>query len=536
MRQASLPFVLESELLIVQDAARRLTRSTDPETAIHGILRLLSQLLGLNRGRVVLPEARSGLLKIRYSYGLTPDERKRGCYRIGEGITGRVFQTGQVALIQDIDDEPSYLCRAVRRSVLPNGVVAFMAVPIVLDETPIGVLGVHRLRMRERPFRRDLALLEVLATLIGHALRVRDVVAERTAHLLSENRLLKNRLESYGARYGIIGQSPALQAAIQHALQVARTSTTVLLLGESGTGKEKFARMLHVASERAGGPFVSINCAAIPANLMETELFGHEKGAFTGAVGAKRGKLEMASGGTLFLDEIGDLEFELQAKLLRVLESRVIQRVGSNREIPVDVRVVAATHKNLQELVNEGRFRLDLFYRLNVFPVRLPPLRARQGDVPILARHFLNVANQNYGKNLIFGPGALEALDRYSWPGNIRQLENLITRAVLLAVDQNIDRRLIEDILRDEDGVQGRSQFGETASTGISVEPPSATADRISPRPDGVRPYARVNEGDAERIREALHRHQGNKTRAAMSLGMTPRQLRYRMNKLAIEG
>jgi Nif-specific regulatory protein len=527
----------ESELLVVQEAARLITKSSDPEPAIKGILRLLSQLLGLNRGRVLLPCPDDGTLDIRYAYGLTKEERSRGRYMIGEGVTGKVFQTGQLALIQDIDEEPTYLARAVDRTTLPNEAVSFIAVPIVIEEYPAGVLAVHRLRQRERPFRRDLALLQVLATLIGQVLRVNELIAERTAQLMSENQLLKNKLESKGARYGIMGQSPALQQAIQQALQVASTGTTVLLLGESGTGKERFARMQHLASDRAEGPFVSINCAAIPATLIESELFGHEKGSFTGATGMKRGKIELASGGTLFLDEIGDLDLELQAKLLKVLEHKAIQRVGGNREIPVDVRILAATHKNLQEAVNENRFRLDLFYRLNIFPIRLPPLRSRQGDLPILARYFLNLANQEYGRNLSFGPGALEMLDGYPWPGNIRQLENLVKRAVLMSTDSLITRELIKQILSDEDGINApeSSQFTQGHRPYYEERPlrPSAPLPPADV-PDGMRPYARVREDERERILDALQRNQGNKTRAAIGLGMTPRQLRYRIQKLGL--
>ena len=583
---------LEAELLVVQQAARIISRSDDPEGAIQGILRLLSELLGLNRGRVLLVDPRTDRLTIRYAYGLTADERGRGRYGVGEGVTGRVFQSGQVALVQDIDDEPGYLSRAVDRAVLPQEPVAFIALPIVQGEQTIGVLAVHRLRRRERPFQRDVALLQVIATFIAQVLRVNDLVAERTAQLLSENRLLKNRMESRGASYGIIGQSPLLHQSIQQTLQVASTRTTVLLLGESGTGKEKFARMQHVASKRADGPFVSINCAAIPANLIESELFGHEKGAFTGAQGVKKGRMELASGGTLFLDEIGDLDLELQAKLLRVLEYKVIQRVGGTRDIPVDVRIVAATHQNLQEAVNQGRFRLDLFYRLNVFPIRLPPLRARTGDVPILARHFLNAANQEYGRNLVFGIGALEVLERFGWPGNIRQLENLVKRAVLMCTDSMIGRRLVQEILVEEDGVrqpgdlgadterggmpmrpdpesapapaspsasrsestagsEARPMPGPTSgsafgpASGSPVEPGQTPNQPMATRPvsppgwdptlSGLRPYARVRGDEHAEIQDALRRNHGNKTRAALSLGLTPRQLRYRIAKLGIE-
>lgn len=532
---------LESELLVVQEAARLITRSSNPKIAVQTILRLLSQLLGLNRGRVLLPSEDTGELEIRYSYGLTEDEKARGKYIVGEGISGKVYQTGQLALIQNIDDEPTYLARAVDRTTLPNEAVAYIAVPIVIEEFPAGVLAVHRLRKRERPFQRDVALLQVLATFIGQALRVNQLIEERTAQLRSENQLLKNKLESRGASYGIIGQSPALQQAIQQALQVASTATTVLLLGESGTGKERFARMQHLASNRAEGPFVSINCAAIPALLIESELFGHEKGAFTGATAMKRGKVELASGGTLFLDEIGDLDLDLQAKLLKVLEQKVIQRIGSSKDVNVDVRILAATHKNLQEAVNENHFRLDLFYRLNIFPIRLPPLRTRQGDVPMLARHFLHAANQEYGLKQSFGPGTLEMLGGYSWPGNIRQLENLVKRAVLMATESQISRELIKTILIEEEGINSPDNVNSHTpiSPQIPTTPHSPTKYDSPPSNmasvGGLRPYAKVREDEGETIRHALQVHQGNKTRAAMSLGMTPRQLRYRINKLKLD-
>jgi Nif-specific regulatory protein len=539
MSKQSSESVIDSELLVVQQAARLIAHSADPEPAIQGILRLLSQLLGLNRGRVVLYNKQARQLEISYSYGLTEDERDKGKYLIGEGVTGKVYQTGQLALIQNIDEEATYLTRAVDRVKLPNEAVSYLAVPILLDEHPVGVLAVHRLRSRERQFQRDLSLLQVIATFIGQVLRVKELISERTAHLMSENKLLRNRLESKGAQYGIIGESPALQRAIEQALQVARTSTTVLLLGESGTGKERFSRMQHLASERSSGPFIAINCAAIPASLIESELFGHEKGAFTGATAAKKGKIELANGGTLFLDEIGDLDLDLQTKLLKVLEDREIQRVGGTKGIAVDVRIVAATHQNLQEAVNEKRFRLDLFYRLNVFPIRLPPLRARQGDVSILARYFLNAANEEYGRNVIFAPGSLELLENYLWPGNIRQLENLVKRVVLLCVDTHIDRGLIEQVLAEEDGITSPSDSMHRAEAIVSPqetrygEPTMPTAAPGGVQHD-IRPYARVRDDEVEKIRTALRLNHGNKTRAAISLGMTPRQLRYRIKKLNI--
>ena len=522
-----------NDLLVIDEAAKLIGQSAETEHAINATLRLLSQMVGLNRGRVLLPDPATNSLHIRYAYGLTPEEKSRGVYGLGEGITGRVMKTGQTAIIQDIDDEPQYLRRAVERTTLPQETVAYIAVPLLKDDTPIGVLAAHRLRRRQRPFSDDLRILRVVATLITQMLQIQRLISERTAALVSENRSLKNALDSKGSAYGILGESTALSNALRHAHRVADTAATLLLTGESGTGKEKFARMLHLASSRKDGPFVALNCAAIPSDLLESELFGHEKGSFTGATQAKKGRIEMASGGTLFLDEIGDLDMELQSKLLRVLEEQTIQHVGGVRDIRVDVRVVAATHKNLQKAVNDGSFRIDLFYRLNVFPIHLPPLRDRAGDVRILARHFLNAANHDYKRNVQFGPGVIERLDSYDWPGNIRQLENVVKRAVLMAGTEQMSFSEIEAILMQESNVSRNREAPR------HMAPPPSYGNSMMRSEEqhadaSVRPYAWVREDEAEAITNALRRCGGNKTRAALSLGLTPRQLRYRLEKLGL--
>ncbi|MCB1755210.1 MAG: sigma 54-interacting transcriptional regulator, partial [Gammaproteobacteria bacterium] len=361
---------------------------------------------------------------------------------------------------------------------------------------------------------------------------------ERTANLLGENQELKGALDlhsnSPGVSYGILGESLALKYALRQALQVANTSVTVLLTGESGTGKEKFSRVLHLNSDRKDESFLAINCAAIPEQLLESELFGHEKGAFTGASHLKKGKLELADGGTLFLDEIGDLSLELQSKLLRVLEKQLIQRVGGVKDIPVNVRIVAATHKDLQTAVNEGRFRLDLFYRLSVFPLKLPPLRERQGDTRILARYFLQVSNQEYRRDSRFAAGVMERLESYNWPGNIRQLENVIKRAVLLCHGNEINAAEIELILQHESNIATHLESGQTSEPMRVKFAPSPRAGAVEAG-NGLRPYAWVSEDETETLLDALRQAGGNKTRAAFLLGMTPRQFRYRLQKLDID-
>jgi Nif-specific regulatory protein len=274
--------------------------------------------------------------------------------------------------------------------------------------------------------------------------------------------------------------------------------------------------MIHLASERRDRPFVCINCAAIPPNLLEAELFGHEKGSFTGAVASRPGKFEVAAGGTLFLDEIGDMAVDLQAKLLRVLQEKTVQRLGGNRDIPVDVRIVSATNKQLEESVQNNAFRLDLYYRLNVIPIALPPLREREGDIQLMALYFLARYNQQQHRDLVFSPEALERLAAYDWPGNVRQLENIIERLVIMSDSDRIGAVEIARMLELESAIRPGVVTG-----GAVVEP-------------FPRPYRKVQSDERERIVAALRRAQGNKTHAARQLGMSPRQLHYRLIKLKI--
>lgn len=516
---------LPNESMVLLEAVQVLGRSLEPESTIPAVLRLLSQLVGLNRGRVVLPEE-DGSLRIHYAYGLRPEEKARGVYAAGEGITGHVMNTGRVCVVQDVDAEPAFLFRAVDRPTLPQGTVSFVAVPILTDKEPVGVLACHRIRNRNRAFEADIHLLRIIASMIGQTLRIHTLLRERTEYLEHQNQELRSALERQTVQHGILGTSPMLQEALDEATRVAGSDATVMLLGESGTGKEKFARMIHTHSHRHDGPFVCINCGAIPEHLLEAELFGHERGAFTGAVRTRAGKAEAADGGTLFLDEIGDMSLDLQTKLLRLLQERSVQRVGGDRDIPVDIRVITATHKDLQDAVNQGRFRLDLFYRLNVIPLRLPALRERAGDVPLLGRHFLDTFNHKYRHNLTLGAGVLPRLESYAWPGNIRQLENVIERAVLTARGTSIQAADIEHILAQESSVGDAPE--ETAHALGS--PPFSQAQEAN----AGRPYQRIAESDPDVLRAALLRCRGNKTQAARELGLSTRQLQYRLNKFGL--
>lgn len=443
-----------SEYIVIKEAAEQIEHAYEPQKAIRTILSLISRQMGLNRGRILLEEGDSGFLHVAYSFGLTEDEIQRSRFSMGEGISGKVMHTGTPMIVSDIDKEDDYLFRTVDRSTLPSETVAFIATPIIRGGATIGVLAVNRLTKRSRSFDKDLGLLKLISLFISEILSVHSMLQKQTQILKEENEQLRSMALGQGSQFGIIGESSALMVALNKVSRAVNTSVTVLLKGESGTGKERFSRMLHLASHRQDGPFIAINCAAIPEELLESELFGHEKGAFTGAIQMKQGKIELANKGTLFLDEIGDLDLSLQAKLLRVLEERSITRIGGTRPIPIDARIIVASHKNLQDSVNQKTFRLDLFYRLNVFPIMLPPLRERDGDIRLLARHFLNQANQEYQSSAIFDQGALNFLEGYDWPGNIRQLENVIKRSVLLADDNRfITAPLIENIIIDESGI-----------------------------------------------------------------------------------
>ncbi|MEW6677977.1 MAG: sigma 54-interacting transcriptional regulator [Pseudomonadota bacterium] len=534
--------LVDEELLVIRESVGLLGKSQDEALVVREILHLLSEFLGLNRGRVVLPDPETGELRIVHAYGLTKEEMERGRYLPGEGITGRVMMAGQTAIIQDVDEEPLFLFRSVARENLPQETLSFIALPLEQAGRIIGVLGVHRLRERPRPLARDMQMLKIAATLITHVILVNQFIRERTGRLESENRELKWALtkdsSTYGS-FGIVGESLQLRRALKQIEQVAQTEVTVLLLGESGTGKELFARALHLSSPRRDAPFVKVNCGAIPENLVESELFGYEKGAFTGATGSRPGYFEQADGGTLFLDEVGDLPLAMQVKLLRVLQEHTIQRIGARKEVPINVRIVAATNQDLQLLVSQGKFRLDLFYRLNVIPVRLPALRERAEDIRHLVRYYLNQLDQGYQRNVNITPEAMQRLTDHPWPGNIRQLRNVLERLILLAEGATIGEREVTAVLQTESQGQELMRGDMPSTLPPTLHPGGAmalTAPGSVPTPGTptVRPYHPVQESDRAAIENALAASGGNKSRAAQALGLTLRQLNYRMKVMEI--
>lgn len=512
------------ELLLMREVMKMVGRSLAPAFVLREMLHLMSELLGLNRGRMVLAgETLPGAERtaaVRHAYGLTAEEVQRGVFRWGEGITGRVLASGLPAIVQDVDAEPLFLFRTVPRERLPPQTVAFIALPIEVNGATIGVLACHRIRSRQRHLNDDLAVLRILATLSGQLLQLEQLVAEQTRQLMARNAALARALDSASARYGLIGRSPALLQALGELERVSQSQATVLLLGESGTGKELFARAVHLASGRHDQPFIKVNCSAIPETLFESELFGYERGAFTGASTARAGWFEQANGGSIFLDEIGELPLAMQSKLLRTLQEGTLVRLGGTREVKVNVRLVAATNRDLAKEVQAGRFRQDLYYRLNVIPIRLPSLRERGEDVRALALHFVNRANQAHQRNVNLAPDALARLEAHDWPGNIRELGNLIERLVLLADHTLVTAATLERFMPE--------------ATGAAPPPTARAANAPGDSEPLVRGYQSAQSHSAQALQDALARHQGNQSRAAQSLGLTLRQFAYRLRKAGL--
>ncbi len=521
------------ELLLMREVMRLIGQSFAPGVVLREMLHLMSELLGLNRGRVVLADPsgtaipsepdNTATARICFAYGLTQAEMARGVYALGEGITGRVLATGQPILVQDIDAEPQFLARAVTRDQLPQDTVAFIALPIEVNHRTVGVLACHRIRSRRRNLNDDLALLKILSTLAGQILQLQTLMQEKTRALEQRNALLAQALDAAAVRYGIIGNSSALLKALGELERVSQAQASVLLLGESGTGKELFARALHLSSQRRDAPFIKVNCAAIPDTLMESELFGYERGAFTGAATARVGWFEQADQGTIFLDEIGDMPLAMQAKLLRTLQEGTIVRLGGKREVKVNVRLVAATHRDLETDVAAGTFRRDLFYRLNVIPIRLPSLRERREDIRILATHFVNRTNQANQRNVHLSAEALARLEDYPWPGNIRELGNVIERLVLLTENTSVSAVELERFLpRKTDSAPASHACPPFAGT-------IAVANSLAPL---VRDYLPAHSHTRVELEHTLAQHHGNQSRAAQALGLTVRQFAYRLRKI----
>jgi len=495
----------EQQLSLLYELAQIMNFTTDLTQALDKALKLMARQLHMMRGAITLISPHTGEIRTEAGYGLKPAELRRGRYVRGEGITGRVIESGRPMYISNVSEEPLFLNRTRSRDLSKEG-ISFICVPIRLNDQVVGALSVDHLLVDEATLEDEMRLLTIVSTLLGHAaLETQGRMDEETSSPLRPR--------------GFVGNSEGMQKVYAQIAQVAPSVTTVFLQGESGTGKELAARAIHSGSARAGKPFISLNCAALPENLIESELFGHERGAFTGASATRKGRFELAHGGTLFLDEVGELSLMTQAKLLRVLQERAFERLGGMETHYVDVRFITATNRNLEHMVAKESFRRDLFYRLNVFPIYLPPLRGRPEDILPLANHFIRkFAQANGRENVRLSLSVMDMLQRYAWPGNIRELENVMERAVLLLGREGL---VLPQHLPP--ALHGAHCAGISGESACAARPgfSGSLQDQL-------------DELERASIVEALEFSQGQMGKAAASLGLTERIMALRMKKYEI--
>ncbi len=497
-------------IALLFDISQVLDSAVELRDAVAPILKALSRHTGMSRGTLTLLNRDTGEILIEAAHGLSPSQQQRGRYKLGEGITGKVVQTGRPMAIPRVSEDPLFLNKTRSRADLRKQDVSFICVPIKQGREVFGTLSVDRLMDDETALEEDVRLLTIVASMIAQAARLRQLLLEDRQRLLQENQRLQEELKDKFRPDNIIGSSKPMQAVYDMIWQVARgASTTVLVRGESGTGKELVAQAIHYNSARAPKPFIKVNCAALPESILESELFGHERGAFTGAISLRKGRFELAQGGTIFLDEIGDFSPATQIKLLRVLQEREFERVGGSQMIKVDVRVIAATNRDLEAMIADGSFRQDLYYRLNVFPIHLPPLRERRGDTLLLANHFVEkYAKLNHKDIRRISTPAIDMMMAYHWPGNVRELENCIERAVLLSSDGVIHGHHLPFTL----------QTAEASGTRFEGS--------LEEMLDNV---------EREMLLDALKSSRGNMAKAARALGLTERVMGLRVAKHQVD-
>lgn len=501
------------DLAALYEITKNLASSLELRDCLENTMQTLAIMKGMENGTVTIVNPNTGKLEIEVAYGLTAEGRKRGKYKIGEGITGRVVATGEPIIVPHIAEEPLFLNRTQSRGDIREQKRSFLCVPIKSNKNVIGALSIDRIYADgiTEQANTDLQFLTVLSGLIAQtAVRIQKVNKEKE-ELYSENLKLKRELSEKNRINDIVGNSSRMQDVYDMVHRVVDSNATVLLRGESGTGKTLVAKALHYNGKRKGNPFVVVNCSALPETLLESELFGHEKGAFTGATERKIGRFEQAEGGTLFLDEIGEISNSVQVKLLHVVQEKNFQRLGSNKLIECDVRLVAATNRNLEKAVAENQFREDLYYRLNVFPVYMPPLRERRTDILLLAEFFMEKFSKEDNKQIRrISTSAIDMLVQYHWPGNVRELQNCMERAVIIC---------------DGDTIKG-----------IHLPPTLQTSDSALRSGDNPLSLATTIENfEKEIIIEGLKKNNGNQTKTAKYLDTSLRIINYKIHQYSIE-
>ncbi|RLC06748.1 MAG: sigma-54-dependent Fis family transcriptional regulator [Deltaproteobacteria bacterium] len=489
------------EVSLLYEISEALNQHMDMKKSLFKVLSVLSESLSLIRGIIFLTDSETGEIRIEIAHGISEDTTRQIKYLPGEGIIGKVIQKGEPAVVPRISEEPLFLDKTHSRGLAQNHDYSYICVPIKKDNRVVGAISADRPFEGKKSLEKGEKLLSVVAAMVAHHVIHMETIRADKKQLKTENIRLKSALENKYSFTNIIGNSNKMREVFQMISQVSSSVATVLIRGESGTGKELVANSIHYNSDRNKKPFIKINCAAIPENLIESELFGHEKGAFTGASYQKKGKFEMADHGTIFLDEIGNMDLAAQVKLLRVLQEKEFERVGGYKPIKSDVRIVAATNSNLEKMVQQGKFRDDLYFRLNVFPIYIPSLRMRKTDVILLADHFLEKYSKEHGKDIkrITTP-AIDMMMEYHWPGNVRELENCIERAVILC----------------NEGAIHSYHLPATLQTGIKSKTlPLSLEDAVAHL-------------EKEILMDALKNTRGNIKKAAKLIGITVRKFSYK--------
>ena len=496
----------ESDLTFLFNLSNTISRSQDIKGDLEQILPNLCKFLHAQYSMITIVNRNVSNLSIEAAYGLTDEERNRGVYKFGEGIIGEVVSRKRAVIIPDISKAPNFLNKT---GINYNSILttAFICVPIIVDEEIAGTLSIHKQHRNFIDFTAETKFLSIVGLLIASSVAARQKQVEEIESLREENRRLKGAQSMKPDN--IVGNSSLMNDLYGMIDKVARTNASVMIRGESGVGKELIAEAIHKASPRANKPFIKVNCAALPENLIESELFGHEKGSFTGASSQHVGRFEQADGGTIFLDEIGEVPLSIQVKLLRVIQQRQFERVGGTKTIEINVRILTATNRDLEDMISKGTFREDFYYRINVFPIYVPALRERRADIPILVDHFIQKINRINGTDVkrISG-GAIDLLMMYNWPGNIRELENVIERSMILSTDQVIRSYHLPPTL----------QTGASSDT-INKGTLSSIIEKV----------------EKQMILDTLISLKGNIAKTAHSLGVSERILGLRITKYELE-
>ena len=497
---------LQADLETLFQVSQVLSRSLDLRDTLAGVLRALHEGGGLERGMVTLTDNATGEQQVVAVHGLGTVKVDDIRYQPGEGVVGAVLEEGDSVVLKRIANE--------RRFSGKLGIYdedgPFIGVPIRVAQASVGVLAAQPSSDDVDLLRERARFLEMVANVIGQSVRLSWEVERERQELTEERDTLRRTVRAQCGFDNIIGHTQPMRRVFEQARQVAKWNTTVLIRGETGTGKELIANAIHYNSPRAKNNFVKLNCASLPENLLESELFGHVKGAFTGAMAQKKGRFEQADGGTLFLDEIGEVSAAFQAKLLRVLQEGELERVGGTRTIKIDVRVIAATHRDLESDVQSGKFREDLYYRLNVMPIYLPALRERMEDIPDIARFLTGKIGKNQGREVELTDSALRVLMHHDWPGNVRELENCLERAAVMSENGVIDRDAVLVT-----GIEEKVSLGRASQRGVDLDDPDLD--------------------ERERVIAALEQAGWVQAKAARLLDMTPRQIAYRIQTLNIK-